>query len=167
MQLFLMRHATTEKLGATKDIERILTPQGHDEAVQAGLFLRNYSIDKALVSYAVRTTQTFKIIQEQHNIQEVEYVTELYHQSEEEVIELIANQNSSCKQILVVGHNPVIYHIALMLAKKESALCDQLMQNIMPPAQIIALYFSHINSWQDIKTNSGTISDLFTPKNML
>lgn len=164
MRLFLMRHASTEAAGNKEDFQRELTETGKSEALEAATFLQNYQIDKILVSYVKRTMQTSNIILEQREVAEIEMVTELYGESEEAAINLLLSQEIRNKNILVIGHNPVIYRLALALANPESESYEQLVQTSMPPARIIVIDFQGINAWDQIEDTQGEIVEIFTPK---
>lgn len=164
MRLFLMRHATTEKPSHASDFERLLTNEGKEEALEAAKFLHEYQIDKILVSYVKRTMQTCNLLQELINVSELEIVTELYNSDDNAILNLISQQEERNKHILVIGHNPLIYDIALMLANKNSKHYELLVNSVMPPARVVVIDFSNIDSWQNIANNHGEIIDIFTPE---
>lgn len=164
MRLFLMRHASTEAAGNKQDFQRELTEIGKSEALEAATFLHNYQIDKIMVSYVKRTMQTSNIILEQREVAEIEMVTELYGESEEAAMNLLLGQEVRNKNILVIGHNPVIYRLALALANPESEGYEQLVQTSMPPARIVVIDFPGINAWDQIEDMQGEIVKIFTPK---
>jgi phosphohistidine phosphatase len=162
MRLFLMRHANTEAAGNKEDFQRELTEIGKDEASRAATFLRDYQIDKILVSYVKRTMQTSNIILEQTEVAEIEMVTELYGENEEAAMNLLLTQEERNKHILVIGHNPVIYRLALALANPESENYEQLVQTSMPPSRVIVIDFQGINAWDQIEETKGEIVKIFT-----
>jgi phosphohistidine phosphatase len=162
MRLFLMRHATAESGEGKEDFARILTPSGEEEAKKAGHFLSNYQIDKLLVSYVKRTMQTSSLIQKEVMIAELEITEELYQASEEEIIDLIAKQEDRNKHLLVIGHNPSIYRIALELSDENSSKYDFLVSTSMPPARIVVIDFPDMPEWSNLKKHKGKIIKIFT-----
>ncbi|NRB10326.1 MAG: histidine phosphatase family protein [Rickettsiaceae bacterium] len=168
MRLFLMRHATTEDGKNKEDVARLLTEEGKEEAAKAREFIDDYHLDKVLVSYVKRAVQTANIIIDNPNdpedkiVSNIEIVTDLYRESEEKVIELIKNQEDKDKNILIVGHNPIIYNVITRLSSKNTAKYDELIQNQMVPAKIVILDFT-IDSWLDIAEDSGEIKEIFIP----
>lgn len=162
MKLFLMRHADTELTNIYSDFDRVLTELGRNEAAQAANFLRQYQIDKIIVSYVKRTLQTVNIIQHKCLVSEVEIITELYNGNEEDIFKIIRRQKDQDKHILIIGHNPLIYTLSLDLSL-ENLQYDQLVQSTMPTAKIVVIDFQDISSWRDIKKASGTIIQTFTP----
>lgn len=163
MKLFLMRHAHTQQSTTNSDFERMLTEQGHTQAMEAGNFLHTEHIDKMFVSYVKRTMQTADLIQEKVTISEIEVITELYDGNQEEVLHLLCNQEDRYKNILVIGHNPLIYNISLQLANNESPEFDFLSHSSMPPARVVVINFPSINSWKNLKNHKGNIIKIFTP----
>lgn len=164
MRLMLMRHANTEEAHGKEDFQRILTENGKEEASQAADFLHEHQIDKTLVSYAKRTMQTSTIIAEKAPAEETEIVSELYEGDEEAIINLISEQEDRNKHLLVIGHNPLIFNVAMSLAKNDSSEYNQLISTSMPTARIIIINFDGIDSWREIQTQKGDIIEIFTPE---
>ena len=163
MRLLLMRHAGTAGAKDGVDFERLLTAIGELEAREAGKFLTKYKIDKQIVSYAKRTIQTHAIVQEQIAKSTLEIVTELYDGNMNTVMELLCAQDAHNKNILVIGHNPLIYDIALTLAKSDAAKYDVLTSSMMPTGRVIIIDFPEMDNWQDLYTRKGDIIEIFTP----
>lgn len=165
MKLLLMRHAHTEQSPQKLDFERMLTDQGQTEAMEAAGFLRQQQIDKIIVSYVKRTLQTADIIQETVSIPEIDIVTELYNGTGKNVIELLSTQEDRNKHILVIGHNPLIHTLALKIADNDTEELEFFSNSSMPPARIVVIDFSSINSWKELKHQKGKIIEIFTPSN--
>ena len=163
MRLMLMRHANTEEGHEKKDFQRVLTEKGKEEANQAADFLHEYQIDKMLVSFVKRTMQTSAIITEKATAAETEMVTELYEGDEHAILDLIASQENRNKHLLVIGHNPLIYNVAMSLAKNSSSEYNNLINTAMPTARIIIIDFPDVNNWNEIHQQKGDIIKVFTP----
>ena len=159
-----MRHANTENIANKNDFERLLTQTGEEEAKQAATFLHERQIDKFIVSYAKRTMQTAKIIQEKVEVAESEIVTELYEINQEAALDMLARQEDRNKHILVIGHNPIIYNLVLDLSHNNSKEYELLTESSMPTARIIVIDFPSIDSWDSLHNTKGDIIEIFTPK---
>jgi len=159
----LMRHAETEKGYEKEDFKRLLTDHGKKEAEQAANFLHNYRIDKILVSYAKRAMQTSAIISEKVAAEESEIVSELYDGDEDNIINLITSQEDRHKHLLLIGHNPLIYNVAMSLANSDSDKYNRLISTSMPTARIIVIDFPNIDNWKKLLTQKGAIIEIFTP----
>ena len=162
MRLFLMRHADTEVAIGKQDFERDLTLKGKKEAAEGAKFLGNYQVDKIIVSYVKRTKQTADIILDSITVAEKEIVTELYKSDEYKVINLIESQPASQKNILIIGHNPIIFKTATLIVEQSGNQYDHLMNTSMPTGRIIVIDFD-IDSWDQISLKKGNIAEIFTP----
>lgn len=163
MRLMLMRHAKTESGHEKEDFQRVLTDLGKEQAEQAANFLHEHQIDKTLVSYVKRTMQTSSIIAEKVTAKESEMVSELYEGDENAIINLIASQEDHNKHLLVIGHNPLIYNVAISLSNNNSDKYNELIASSMPTARIVIIDFPNINSWEEIRFQKGDIIEIFTP----
>lgn len=163
MRLLLMRHANAEISDDKQDFERLLTERGKIEAKSAANFLHQYKIDKMLVSYVKRTIQTSGIIQEKITPAELEIVTELYQGNINTITNLLNNQEDHNKHILVIGHNPLIFEVALSFTNPNSSKYEFLLSSMMPTARIIVLDFPEMCSWHELLNNKGNIIEIFTP----
>lgn len=161
MKLFLMRHAHSERSIDVVDIQRSLSFDGQVQAEKAATYLKDKKIDKLIVSFVQRTMQTADIIQEQFVIPEIEIITELYEGNIERVIDLLTEQDDKFKNILIIGHNPHIYLIALGLVDKNSKDYEMINEETMTPAKIITLDFGPASSWKEIKDTRAVVADIF------
>lgn len=150
MKLFLMRHAQALEAKDKTDLLRELTETGKEEAAVAADFLKHFHIDKILVSAATRTKQTCEIIQDKIKCPKYEILPELYGSNPSTIIDVISQQDSADKTILVIAHNPGIFKTALVLMDSNSAEYDELLHEGMPTAKIINLDFPDIKDWRDI-----------------
>lgn len=164
MRLFLMRHATTEDRRNKADFERLLTKEGQDEAEQAADFLKDYQIDKLIVSYVKRTMQTSNIVKDKVEIPRSEIVEELYDGSEKDFFDLLSTQDEEDRNILIIGHNPLIFNVATDLVSNSDKNYDKLITSPMPPARIVVINFTNADNWYMVKPNSGELMEIFTPK---
>ena len=162
-RLYLMRHSKTEDPGNKEDFARNLTIEGHEHAKQAADFIKNYQVDKMVVSFVKRATQTSSFIEKVLDNPVIEIVEELYKSDEDKVIDMFTQLDDNYKHILVIGHNPIIYNVAMSLADDSSHEYDALLSTGMPPARIIVLDFPDINSWQGLRRGTANIIDIFTP----
>jgi phosphohistidine phosphatase len=164
-ELFLMRHAETIAINSKfeLDIDRRLTDFGRNQAFLARGFIDQYTIDKVLVSPAWRTMQTAEIIfSRTQNTPEI--IDSLYNASLEDVLYLISSQPSHINSLMILGHNPTIFLLALALLSEEDQELDNeyhsIKSHIFPPASCVHISFSGLKSWQDLSKNSGILKNL-------
>jgi phosphohistidine phosphatase len=119
-----MRHASAESAAAS-DEERELTPGGRGDAAEAGAWLSEggYAVDRALVSTARRTRQTWAALAGGAGIT-VEAVHDgvLYTGGPESVHDLIRKTPDDSGSLLVIGHNPTMAYLAQLLDDGEGDL---------------------------------------------
>jgi phosphohistidine phosphatase len=122
--LILMRHAkAVDRMEADDDFQRGLTPRGHDDSRAAAEMLAGLglSVDRALVSPAWRTRQTFDHLAPRLGTPPVEDPMALYHASTEMLERAALAAFRQAQRILMVGHNPGIGGLAHKLAARSGA----------------------------------------------
>lgn len=116
--LVLLRHANAEGWADT-DADRVLAPHGVDAAGRVGSWLHEQGIrpDRALVSSAVRTQQTWSIVAEHAGwtlAPDVE--AGLYTAGPDAALDLVRLTDESVETLLLLGHNPTIHYLAQLLS---------------------------------------------------
>ena len=107
--LIVMRHAKSDWPMGTPDKERPLGKRGRSDAVKAGRWLaaQDFACDLAIVSPALRTTQTWNLVA--GSLPEpppVERPEELYGAYWMEMLELAQEIDDAHHVAVLVGHNP-------------------------------------------------------------
>lgn len=124
-RLILFRHGKAERSAAGGDVERRLNDRGrHDAALMARMLAgRGLAPDLALVSAAARTRETWAAAQPSFPEARVDFRRELYLASEGAIWALAEEEGRDAATVMVVGHNPGLQYLALILAREgdESA----------------------------------------------
>ena len=128
--LVLLRHAKAETPGELPDFERRLTEKGRSDADAAGSWLVDERLWPGLVlcSSARRTRQTWQGVSvtltqadpEAHS-PEVHYEQRLYDGGRTEVIDLLRAVPDAVRTVLVIGHNPTMSDISILLRPYDPA----------------------------------------------
>jgi phosphohistidine phosphatase len=122
--LVLLRHARAETPGQSLDIHRRLTARGEQDAGAAGAWLADRGLrpDLVLCSPASRTRQTWHGVamalaqsDPQGGAPEVRYERGLYEGGRTEVIDLLRAVPDGTGVVLVVGHNPTMSDVSILL----------------------------------------------------
>jgi phosphohistidine phosphatase len=130
--LVLLRHAKAEPDMGRADRERRLTAKGRLAAEAAAARMARgvgSTLERALVSSAARTQETWEIVQGALPAVPVVVLDGLYMASAEQIWQTAAE--SAAQACLVVGHNPGLHELAgLLLAQSHdhSALARDLGQ---------------------------------------
>ena len=114
MNLFLIRHAKTEKTSTSgNDFDRELAEKGQLQAEKLNNVLAKFDFNSVDIwcSDAVRTKQTLSYIDNHFPSANIEFNNELYLASAKTIRELIWNSKSG-KDLLIIGHNEGISEIA-------------------------------------------------------
>eukprot|EP00903_Cladosiphon_okamuranus_P002962 g2960.t1 len=126
-RLILMRHAKTEPwTEGIDDHARALTPLGHDASVAmaAALKAEGWSPDKAIVSTARRTRETWTHLSHVFGTCELVIEEDLYLAGERGVSDLIADHDSA-KTLIVISHNPGLHDLSLGLLRAAGSFDHQ------------------------------------------
>jgi phosphohistidine phosphatase len=126
--LVLLRHAKAETPDDSPDFDRRLTTTGEADADAAGSWLADERIRPDLVfcSPAARTRQTWHgvaVALEQARpgtpAPEVRYEKGLYDGGRTEVFDLLRTVPDEVHTVLVVGHNPTMSEVSVLLVPDE------------------------------------------------
>lgn len=171
-RLMLLRHAKTEiDAPSGRDRDRRLDDRGHKDAARMGEWIAHHPPfpDTVLVSPAVRARQTWDLaweaMKDRVEAPEVELLPELYGADPRQLLETIrtATLPASPKRLMLVGHNPGMHELALMLtgggdADGRKALADNL------PTAGLAIFDFDVEDWADVAYRHGKLVLFVSPK---
>lgn len=157
--LVVMRHAKAEQ-DASTDAERPLSPRGHDDAAAAGRWLAAQGVqpDAALVSAAVRTRETFEGVAAAAGWSlEPTLEQGLYAAGTEAAIDLVRLVGDEVRTLLVVGHNPTMGSLAMLLddGTGDPDAAAVAVQGF--PTSALAV-FSYDGSWADLAPGTAALT---------
>ena len=162
-RLMLLRHAKTEHDAPSgHDQDRRLDERGRLDAAALGTWIARHPPlpDTVLVSTAVRAQQTWEIardamkdaVQQRPPQPQVELLDELYGAEPAQLLRIIRlAEVTGPARLMVIGHNPGMHELALMLAGSGDAaanrwpchpgFCDRRLERSgVPPRQARALH---------------------------
>jgi len=170
-RLILLRHAKTETDAPSgRDQDRRLDHRGHRDAAEIGAWLGLHPPfpDLVQVSPAVRARQTWELawemMREHAPEPRVEFLPELYGAGAAQILEAIRTASvNDPKRLMVIGHNPGMHELALMLtgggdAAGRRALADNL------PTSGLAIFDFATNDWNDVAFRRGKLILFVSPK---
>jgi phosphohistidine phosphatase len=170
-RLLLLRHAKAVR-ETRDDIERGLEPRGEKDSARMGRFLREdvYVPNLVLCSTSERTRQTLTLIlPELGAVPRVEYLAELYHAEPEVILSAVRRAPNAVASLMVVGHNPGLEQLALMLAsvplEKKLRKRYETMDEKFPTCGLAVIDFD-VDKWSDIAPGAGELDAFVRPKDL-
>jgi phosphohistidine phosphatase len=170
LTLLLLRHAKSDWDDAKlTDFDRPLSKRGRRDAPRMGTFMADHAppINHVLCSGAVRTLETWALAASQLNSPpERQILRELYLAEPEALLACIQHAPTTCKTLLVVGHNPGLHELAMSLcgAKSAATLSKALTRKF--PTAALAVFNFRAKSWSTVKVGTGLLVDFRTPKSL-
>lgn len=170
-RLMLLRHAKTETDAPSgRDQDRRLDDRGHRDAAEIGAWLGRHPPfpDLVQVSPAVRATQTWELVREAMKEHapppEVEFLPELYGADPAQMLQTI---RTACvtdpKRLMVVGHNPGMHELALMLTGSGDKAARKALAGNLPTSGLAILDFT-IHDWNNVAFHRGKLVLFVSPK---
>ncbi len=170
-RLMLLRHAKTEHDGPTgRDQDRRLDQRGKKDAAEIGGWIGRHPPfpELVLVSPAVRAKQTWDLAWEamkDHAPEpQVELVPELYAADPSDLLQAVRHASvSDPKRLMLVGHNPGMHEMALMLAGSGDAAARKALADNLPTSGLAVFDFA-VNDWDDVGFHRGKLVLFVSPK---
>ena len=156
-----MRHAKSSwKDRKLKDRERPLTKRGKKNAHEMGVVLfKNELIPQLILSSSVeRSRQTVQEVINACNYQgKILFLDKLFMAEADVVVDALKLLPDEAERVLVVGHNPGLDSMIILLTRQIEFLPAAGLANISLP----------INSWKDLSKDSrGELIQLWRPKDL-
>jgi phosphohistidine phosphatase len=167
--LYFLRHAKAES--GTKDIsdpERVLSSRGREACALMGAYMKTKVFIPAFVlcSPAARTKETSELIAAAADIKiSPRFEDTLYLATAEEILRAVHTVDDDVSSVMVVGHNPGMHHIALLLCEPRHTRLRDTLELKYPTCALSVLRFDS-KRWQDIATGEGTLVDFVTPEDL-
>ena len=170
-RLMLLRHAKTETDAPSgRDHDRRLDDRGRSDAAEMGRWIgRNPPFpDQVLVSTAVRARQTWDLVWEAMKDRapapHVEIVDELYGAEPAQLLKMVRKASASDpKRLMLVGHNPGMHEMALMLTGHGDRAARKALQDNLPTSGLAVLDFD-TGDWADAAFGRGKLALFVSPK---
>jgi phosphohistidine phosphatase len=170
-RLLLLRHAKTETDAPSgRDQDRRLDDRGHRDAAEIGGWIAHHPPvpDLALVSPAVRATQTWEIVRDAMKgvapQPKVEFLPELYGADPTQLLTTIRMASATDpKRLMLVGHNPGMHELALTLTGSGDEAAKRALGDNLPTSGLAVFDFA-INDWNEVSFRRGKLVLFVSPK---
>ena len=164
--LLLLRHAKSSWADPSlADVDRPLAPRGEKAARAIARYLLEKRVHPELVlcSTSRRTRQTFEAIEPSLGRDvPVEYEQELYGASSGELLARLRTVPPEIVTLLVIGHNPGMQELALLLAGRGARL-DRLREKL-PTAALATLEMR--DGWAELTAGGAELVDYVVPREL-
>jgi phosphohistidine phosphatase len=170
-RLMLLRHAKTEPDAPSgQDHDRRLDDRGRSDAGEIGHWLSRHPPfpNLVLVSSAVRAQQTWDLVWEEMKDRvpapELETLDELYGAEPTRLLKTVRMASASDpKRLMLVGHNPGMHELGLMLAGSGDKAARKALEDNLPTSGLAVLDFD-TDDWTDVAFRRGKLALFVSPK---
>jgi phosphohistidine phosphatase len=168
MRLMLFRHAKSKRPPGLADHNRPLSGRGRRASKQMGMHMARKGLvpDQAIASTASRTQETWYLARlgfESDIICRSE--SRAYDASPDTLLKVIRETSEKVRNLVVVGHNPGLWHLALSLIDEaETRELDRL-KSKLPPAGLVVIDFKS-GSWEEVSAHTGKLKRFATPNSI-
>lgn len=165
-RLMLLRHAKSDwSQAGLHDHDRALAPRGRAAATRMGAHLATRGLipDCVLVSTARRTRDTWSLIAAALPARTATFDERIYEASAAFILDVIHGTPSACRSLLVIGHNPGLQSLALLLAKDGGGDALARLAEKFPTAALAVIDLP-ADSWADIRARSGRLESFVIPR---
>lgn len=164
LRLAILRHAEAVPLTDESDAERELTPSGRDMAERMGRYFHDTGLkpNLALVSPAKRAKETFEGLERgAGETYAVDYLPDLYSADLRTLEDVIAEAPPGAKFLLLIGHNPGLAELALVLAGRGNKAELARMRGYFPAPALAVIDFD-VESWRKARRGDGQLEHFVT-----
>jgi phosphohistidine phosphatase len=164
--LTLLRHA---KSGwddpSLTDFERPLNARGRAAARAMGGEMRRLGLafDRVLASPAARVTETIEGLAESYGPIDPIYDERVYLASPSTLLGLVRATDDACVGLLIVGHNPGMERLALLLGC-PGPFHDEIAAKY--PTAALAELALPVDRWRDVGEGGGTLQRFLRPRDL-
>jgi phosphohistidine phosphatase len=159
-KLLLVRHAEArEAKSGEKDIDRLLTSKGMQDASRLGVYIYKRKIDLSAIvsSPSERTMETARLIATQNKFPDHQITEEedLYEASVRILLQMVNNFRDEWDNVIVIGHNPVIMYFTEYISQEDVGEFE--------PCGMAEMHFA-INSWKEVSQGIHTFFKYSAPE---
>jgi phosphohistidine phosphatase len=168
-RLLLLRHAKAERSEAgTEDRVRKLIERGRKDATSIGAYMASHALvpDRVIVSPSARTQETWKFAAAAFRPAHAAISLEkLYNATPPAILGVIRETPKTARTLLVIGHNPGLHELALMLIASGDIETREQLREKFPTSSLVIIDFA-VDSWGKVHSQSGRLERFVTPKSL-
>ncbi|MBB4186821.1 phosphohistidine phosphatase [Sinorhizobium terangae] len=165
-RLLLLRHGKSAWPEGVADHRRPLAGRGRKAAPAIGAFMARQELipDLALVSTARRAQETWELVaNELPQKVETRDAVAIYEVTAKAMIDVIREVEPSVEKLMLVGHNPGMVELALLLVGGGDEVALARLRDKFPTAALAVMDFT-IEQWSEIAPGTGRLVRFVTPR---
>lgn len=167
--LALLRHAKSSwDEPALGDFDRPLTRRGIEAATRIGAEMRRRGLvfDRVLASPATRVVETLEHLQRGYGESlDPQFDGGIYGAPAARLLEIVQAVDDSVGRVLLVGHNPGLEELAVLLAESGEPLRDSIARGY--PTAALAMLQLPVESWREVRAGTAQVADFVRPRELL
>jgi phosphohistidine phosphatase len=166
-RLLLFRHAKAERaLQGTEDRARVLIERGRKDAGKIGAYMAGHALtpDRVVMSPSARTQETWKYASAAFKpAPAAQSVERLYDATAHAILSVIQDAPATAHTLLVIGHNPGLHELAIMLIASGDVEARERLREKLPTSGLIIVDFA-FDDWSKLHPQSGRLERFVSPK---
>lgn len=166
-EILLLRHGKSDWSRDLPDFDRPLKKRGQQGAQRIGAWLQQQSLvpDYVLASPAERTRQTAELCCKSLGQQGASVQTDrrLYLADPETLLQTLARVPDECRRVLLVGHNPGLEELLLVLSQTSPVPSDN--GKLLATATIAHLRLA-LTRWSELSAGCGELVQLVRARSL-
>ena len=165
-RLTLLRHAkSTWDDPVSRDFDRPLNPRGRRAARTIGAEMRvlGLAFDSVIASPARRVMETLGELEQAFGRLAPAYDERLYLAGTSTLLEIIQATPDSVDRLLLVGHNPGLEELALLLTRSSGLRAEAEIK--YPTATLAEIGFAS-GGWPEVRAGAGTLDRFIRPRDL-
>jgi phosphohistidine phosphatase len=167
--IYLLRHAKSSwQDQAADDLDRRLSKRGREAAKAMADYLSNRGIVPAqiLCSPALRTRETLQRMEEKLDAAiPIRYEKGIYNAEAPALLRRLRRLSDALPSVMIIGHNPGLERLALMLTGDGEATARNKLANKYPTGTL-AILTAPIDHWHDLGPEGARLEAFVRPKDL-
>jgi phosphohistidine phosphatase len=168
-RLLLLRHAKAEPSEpAKRDLDRVLVERGRQDAEKIGAYMASHALipDRVAVSPAARTRETWKFAAAVLRTAPAAVPADrLYDATPDEILEVVKDTPASARTLLVIGHNPSLHELAVVLVASGDIDTRERLREGLPTSGLAVIDFA-FDDWRKLHPRSGRLERFISPRSL-
>jgi phosphohistidine phosphatase len=168
-RLLLFRHAKAEQSEpGMEDRARKLMERGCKDAAKVGAYMASHGLipDQVITSPSSRTLETWKSAATAFRSPPGAAVVErLYDATAQSILTSIKDAVPGTHTLLVVGHNPGLHDLAVMLIASGDVQARERLREKLPTSGLVIIDFA-FDDWGKLHPQCGRLERFVTPKSL-